>query len=87
MAARRGGGFWRGFLVGAVIAVAGTLALAVAFPPLRPPDVDAASLVAPGGPLEPRTAAPPAATRENRLPERSGPPAAPELGRAPDAAP
>lgn len=48
----RGGGFWRGFLLGVVIVAAALLALALAVPPkpLQPPDVAPGSLVAPAGP-------------------------------------
>lgn len=53
MAARRGGGFWRGFLFGLVIAALVSLGLAWAFPPLREPEVDERSFTAPLGPQPP----------------------------------
>lgn len=58
MAARKGGGFWRGVAVGLLLAVLAALALAWSFPPLRAPDVDARSLAAPTAAAEPGPATP-----------------------------
>ncbi|MFT3974813.1 MAG: hypothetical protein QM699_15575 [Amaricoccus sp.] len=83
---RGGGGFWRGFLAGLVLALLVGLTLAWAFPPLKAPDVDETRLAAPDGLVEPAGIAHPgAATPEVGLPERAGPAATPEPG--PDRAP
>lgn len=86
MAARSGGGFWRGFLTGALLAAGIALALAWTFPPLRAPQVDETSFRPPGAPSEPSaTGRPGAATPETGLPARDGLPVAPppEPDRAP----
>jgi hypothetical protein len=50
----RGRGFWRGFLTGLVVTALGLVALAIAFPLLRAPEVPEGSLQAPAGPVEPQ---------------------------------
>jgi hypothetical protein len=82
-------GFWRGFLVGLILAAAGVLALAWFYPPrpLLPPEVDAGALEAPGAPGLPAGAAEPAPPGpEGALPAA---PTAPAIAGnpAPDAAP
>lgn len=86
MAARRGGGFWRGFLVGVVLSVLIALALAWAFPPLHAPDIDERDLAAPAGPDAPAALGQPTEpTPEAASQERAGPPSIPDP--QPDRAP
>ncbi|MBB5221525.1 hypothetical protein HNP73_001446 [Amaricoccus macauensis] len=86
MTARRGGGFWRGFLVGLVLSLLIGLILAWAFPPLHAPDVDEALLATPDGPGAPAAVGRPGgATPEAELPGHPLPPAAP--APKPEAAP
>jgi hypothetical protein len=61
--ARRPGtrGFWQGLLVGFMIAAAMAVTLGYLFPPLRPPQVTPASLVAPAAPGAPGVVAGPPA--------------------------
>lgn len=74
MAARKGGGFWRGVVVGLLLAVLAALALAWSFPPLRAPDVDAGALASPGPLAAPTAAAEPGpATPEDGLPPIAAP--------------
>ena len=51
----RGGGFWRGFLTGLIVAGVLAVAAAIAFPPLQPPEVPEGSLSAPPAPGQPQT--------------------------------
>lgn len=56
----RGRGFWRGFFTGLVLAALGLVGLAVAFPPLQPPEVPEGSQQAPSAPGQPQGMAGPA---------------------------
>jgi hypothetical protein len=76
-------GFWRGFVIGLVLAAAAVLALAWFYPPkpLLPPEVDAGALEPPDAPGRPEAAAEPAAPRpESELPAA---PAAPSISESP----
>lgn len=86
MAARKGGGFWRGFLVGSILAILALAGLAWVFPTLRPPEVDESALVPPAGPAAPGALGRPGAPApEDGLPGSTAPAAtpAPEPDRAP----
>lgn len=86
MAARRGGGFWRGFLFGLAVAAVVSLGLAWTFPPLREPEVDERALTAPRGPEPPAGMGDPEATTpEPATPSGETSPSAPvsEPGREP----
>ena len=63
------GGFWRGFLLGLVLAAAGLLALALAFPPVpaTPPEIDPAAASGPAAPASPALGAAPEAPSEAPL--------------------
>ena len=53
-------GFWRGFFTGLIVAALGLVALAIAYPPLRPPEVTEGSLQPPAAPDRPQQTAEPA---------------------------
>ena len=77
MAEGRTHGFWKGLLVGLLVAAAGLLALAWVNPPrpLMPPEVDPGALEAPAAPGQPDGAAAlePAATGPAPVSQREAP--------------
>jgi hypothetical protein len=83
----RGRGFWRGFFTGLILAVLGAVGLAIAFPPLQPPEVPEGSLQAPAAPGRPEGIAEPEAG--GLLPPSAPAPLVPGLPEAgePEAAP
>jgi hypothetical protein len=87
VAERRTHGFWKGLLVGLLVAAAGLLALAWLYPPrpLIPPEVDPGALQAPAAPGQPDGAASlaPAGTGAAPAPRRETAREAPKIADAP----